>query len=102
MRVDGGQDEGVDAIFLMLCEGATREMLGEPVGAAGFVVAGAGIVDHVVGPERQLHGQWIVGQVTVVVQPLQAGGHVIQGVVVAMGFTVEGGQLLPDGIWLAQ
>lgn len=102
MRVDGGQDEGVDAIFLMLCECAVLEMLSEPVSAAGFVVTGAGIVDHVVGPEGQFHGQRIVGQVAVVVQPLQAGGHVIQGVVAAMGGAVEGGQLLPDGIWLAQ
>ena len=100
--MNGGEDEGVDAIFLILCECAVFEMLDEPDGAAGFVVTGAGIVDYVVSPEGQFHGQRIVGQVAVVVQPLQAGGHVIQGVVVAMGFAVEGGQLLPGGIWLGQ
>ena len=77
-------------------------MLGKPVGAAGFVVAGAGIVDHIVGPQGQFNAQWVFGQVAVLILPVQAGGDVIQGVVVAMGLAIETGQLLPGGLLVGQ
>lgn len=100
--MDSGQDEFVYSDALLVGQRAIGKLLGKPVGAAGFVIAGAGIVNHIVGPQGQFQAERVCGQVAIVIQPGQAGGDVVQGVIVAMGFVVVGGQLLPGVIRVRQ
>ena len=100
--MDGGHDQFMHASELLICEVAVGKVLGKPVCAADFVIAGAGIVDYIMGPQGQFQAKRICGEVSVMVQPSQAGGDVVQGVIVAMGLAVVGGQLLPDGLRVKQ
>ena len=100
--MDGGQDEFVYAGALLVGQRAVGKLLDKPVCATGFVVGGAGIVDHIVGPQGQFQAEWVCGQVSVWIQPSQTGGDVVQGVIVAVGLAVEAGQLVPSGVWLGQ
>ena len=89
--MDGGHDQFMHASMLLIREVAVGKLLGKPVCAAGFVIGGAGIVDHIVGPQGQFQAERVFSEVSVVIQPAQAGGDVVQGVVVAMVLAVVGG-----------
>ena len=100
--MDGGHDQFMHASELLIREVAVGKLLGKPVCAAGFVIGGAGIVDHILGPQGQFQAERVGGQVAVVIQPSQAGGDVVQGVILAVGLVVVGGQLLPGGLRVRQ
>ena len=100
--MDGGQDEFVYSGALLIREVAASKVLGKPVCTASFVITGAGIVDYIMGPQGQFQAKRICGEVSVMVQPSQAGGDVVQGVVVAVGLAVVVDQLLPGGLRVRQ
>ena len=89
--MDGGQDEFVYSDALLVGQRAISKVLGKPVRTANFVIAGAGIINHIVGPQGQFQAERVFSEVSVVIQPAQAGGDVVQGVVVAMVLAVVGG-----------
>ena len=65
--MDGGHDQFMHASALQICEVAVGKLLGKPVGTAGFVIAGAGIVDYIVGPQGQFQAERVCGEMAIVV-----------------------------------
>ena len=65
--MDGGHDQFMHARVLLIREVADSKLLGKPVCAASFVIAGAGIVNHIVGPQGQFQAKGICGEMAIVV-----------------------------------
>ena len=63
------------------------------LGAGGFVVVAAGVVDQIMGPQCQLDLVRLFGQVTPFIEVAQAGSDMDVAVVVALRFAVGGQQL---------